>query len=321
MQKLTTFVLLLCSFPLLTFTQTTYSFEPSPEHPFGLPHPAAPAEVADWANLIGECNCQSVSRNPDGSWGDTIPMIWRFKYIMNGWAVQDETLKADGRHSGSIRQFIADSSRWFVHYYSSTGTAATLPAWEGTRQENGKIILYRNQQAPNGMEGKYKITFSNISPEGFDWLGEWVDKAETFSSPTWRISCTKVKGSTTADEREKLLQQIKQFSAQVVAGDAAAVAGMYTEDGKIFPSGMNILEGRDALEKYWKPGAKSKVSYHKVTPNEIKFIGDYAYDYGYYEGETTREDGSTLDWAGKYVIIWKKVDGEWKIYLDIWNRT
>lgn len=297
-----------------------YPYEPSPDHPFGLANPDAPKEVMDWAPLIGECACRSVSRNPDGSWQDTVDMTWRFKYILNGWAVQDETLKADGSYSGSIRQFIADSSRWFVHYYSSTGPTAVLPAWEGNKNKDGNIILYRDQQAPNGMQGDYKITFSQINEQGFRWQGEWVDKGRTFSYPTWYIDCKKNREPTNDKQRARLLEQIAQFSKEVVAGNAKAIAAMYTEDGKIFPGGRRIMEGRQALEEYWTPGGSSRISYHKITPEEIKFLGDYAYDFGYYEGKTTQADGTSSDWAGKYVIVWKRVGEEWQIYLDIWNR-
>ena len=62
------------------------------------------------------------------------------------------------------------------------------------------------------------------------------------------------------------------------------------------------------------------MKFHKITPKEIKVVGNEAYDYGYYEGTTLRANGSESNWKGKYVIIWKKVAGEWKIYLDIWNR-
>lgn len=43
------------------------------------------------------------------------------------------------------------------------------------------------------MDGFYKITFYDISEEGFKWLGEWVNTTETFSFPTWKIDCKKRK--------------------------------------------------------------------------------------------------------------------------------
>ena len=52
-------------------------------------------------------------------------------------------------------------------------------------------MLYRAQKAPNGMDGFYRLTFSDISKKGFNWIGEWVDTTEKVIFPTWKISCTK----------------------------------------------------------------------------------------------------------------------------------
>ncbi len=118
---------------------------------------------------------------------------------------------------------------------------------------------------------------------------------------------------------DKILKNVAQFSKDVMAGDHEAIAASYTSDGKIFPNKKDILEGTAALEKYWKPGEGWKTTYHKVTPQEIRIVKKTAYDYGYYEGESQGPDGKKSQWKGKYVIVWKKVKKEWKIYLDIWN--
>ncbi len=119
-------------------------------------------------------------------------------------------------------------------------------------------------------------------------------------------------------EVKAIKEQVRKFSNYLMTDQRAEVVKMYTSDAKIFPDGTDILED-DGLANYWNPENRSwKTTYHKVTPVEIKVIGDEAYDYGYYEGSSSNGDRSS-DWKGKYVIIWRKVDGEWKIYLDIWN--
>lgn len=185
LMKSITFLLLIFSISVCA----QYDNDFSEKHPYGKPHPDAPAQVKDFSALIGECKCKSTSRKQDGSWNEPVDMVWRWKYIMDGKAVQDETLKADGIHSGSIRQFNADSSKWYVHYYSSGSAVTTLPTWEGSKTEDGKIILYRDQKAPNGMEGYYRLTFYDISKSGYQWIGEWVDKTEKITYPTWKIDC------------------------------------------------------------------------------------------------------------------------------------
>ncbi len=173
MKKTTTLVFTMLFLATAAFAQ--YEYDVSKALPFGKANPEAPQQVKDYEALMGSCNCKSTSRNQDGTWAEPIDMIWRWKYILNGMGVQDETLKSDGRHSGSIRQFIADSSKWYVHYYSSAGAVTKLPTWEGSKTENGNIVLYRDQPAPNGTEGYYRLTFYDISSSGYKWVGEWVD--------------------------------------------------------------------------------------------------------------------------------------------------
>lgn len=112
---------------------------------------------------------------------------------------------------------------------------------------------------------------------------------------------------------------ISAFSRALMDGDTIAVINAYTHDGKILPQGTDILSG-ESLKAYWCKGIRNGQTYyyHKITPIEIKVLGEYAYDYGYYEGESGY-DNKRSKWKGKYVIVWRKVENNWKIYLDIWN--
>lgn len=163
---------------------------PSPDLPFGRVHPEAPTELQDFAPLIGICDCQSLQRNAQGEWGDTVQTKWQFKYIMNGKAIQDETWKADGGHSTSIRQYNADSSAWYVTFFGSNFANPSPPVWAGGKQ-NGDIVLNKPQKAPNGMDGMSRLTFSEISDEGFNWIGEWVNEKQGIIYPFWKITCRK----------------------------------------------------------------------------------------------------------------------------------
>ncbi|GAB4237201.1 MAG: hypothetical protein Tsb0034_12240 [Ekhidna sp.] len=166
-------------------------YGPSQDYPFGRPNPDAPTQITEYSPLIGTCSCVSIAKKNQTEWTDTVRMKWVFKYIMNGMAVQDETFKEDGSYSGSIRQYSTDSSKWYVHYYTSKSPVSSLPTWRGGKRDNGNIVLYNEQTTPNGAVGFYRITFSDISTAGFNWTGEWVDKTESFSFPMWKIFCRK----------------------------------------------------------------------------------------------------------------------------------
>lgn len=174
-----------------TALQAQFEYEPSENNPFGKLNPDAPEQLSDFTPMIGESKCKSITRAPDQTWSPPHEMLWRFKYIMNGMAVQDEVLRTEAPNAGSIRQFNADSTKWYVHYYSLGNPPPTLPSWEGVKNDEEKIILYRKQKAPNGLDGFYRITFFDISKSSFEWIGEWVNTNETIVFPTWKISCMK----------------------------------------------------------------------------------------------------------------------------------
>lgn len=140
--------------------------------------------------MIGTSYCNSLRRNPDRSWADTTTMIWAFKYILNGTAIQDETW-SDGVYATSIRQFHADSNVWVVSYNSYPGISIKGLVWIG-RKEGKEIILNQPQNAPNGMEGISRLTFTNISDNGFDWKGEWVNEEQGIVYLFWKIWCRKI---------------------------------------------------------------------------------------------------------------------------------
>lgn len=122
-------------------------------------------------------------------------------------------------------------------------------------------------------------------------------------------------------EEDNIRAQARKFSAHMMAGEKDKLVEMYTSDAKIFPGDRDILEGDD-LANYWNPANSNstwKTTFHKLIPVEIKIWGNEAYDYGYYEGISSNGDQAS-NWRGKYVVIWRKEDGEWKMYLDIWNR-
>ncbi len=116
-------------------------------------------------------------------------------------------------------------------------------------------------------------------------------------------------------------ESTEKFSSYVMNSNYTMIRASYTEDAKIFPNRTKIIKGLDAIEKYWTLPKKVSITHHKIFQEEINVIDDMAYDYGYYEGITRNKKGEEKLWKGKYVIVWKKIGGDWKMYLDIWNKV
>ena len=55
-----------------------------------------------------------------------------------------------------------------------------------------------------------------------------------------------------------------------------------------------------------------------LTTLEAEAQGDTAYEVGTYT--LPGEGGKMLD-VGKYVVVWKRVGGQWKLHRDIWTTS
>ena len=119
---------------------------------------------------------------------------------------------------------------------------------------------------------------------------------------------------------QTILKNIAAFSNYYMNADYENLADSYSLDAKILPPGADIITGRKAIKERWMLPEGVRILHHKITPTEIKIIGKYAYDIGYYEGKTRQKDGTEVSWKGKYLIVWRKDDKQWKIYADSWNR-
>ena len=102
--------------------------------------------------------------------------------------------------------------------------------------------------------------------------------------------------------------------------DAAAVSKLYTSDGAMMAPGAPIAQGQPALEKAW--GGLMQMPGFGLTFKADKIVvasgGDMALDQGTYLLLTAGPTGPTKD-VGKYVVVWRNIDGQWKVAADIFN--
>jgi len=100
-------------------------------------------------------------------------------------------------------------------------------------------------------------------------------------------------------------------------GDFDGIASLYAEDAIAFPPGSGMVKGRTGIAAMWKSMAE-QVSDPKVTTLDVKPLGpSAAREIGTFSLKT--KASSPQEVTGKYVVIWEKVGGDWKLAIDIWN--
>ncbi len=125
---------------------------------------------------------------------------------------------------------------------------------------------------------------------------------------------------TSAADEEAIRGQVARWLDLIKAKDAAAISQMYTEDGAFMPPNASIGKGRAVIEQNWAglmalPGFELTFAPDQIV---ISSSGDLAMDRGTYR-MTVAPDGEAQVDTGKYVVVWRKVDGEWKAAADIIN--
>ena len=110
----------------------------------------------------------------------------------------------------------------------------------------------------------------------------------------------------------------KKFSAAVATADAAAVANLYTAEAEALPPNSDIVKGRAAIQAMFKRIFESGVTGIELTTAEVEAQGPLASEVGTYVVKL--KEGTVAD-RGKYVVVWKKVGGQWLLHRDIWNTS
>ena len=110
----------------------------------------------------------------------------------------------------------------------------------------------------------------------------------------------------------------QRFMAAFNGGDAAKVASFYTEGGQLLPANSETIEGIPAIEQFWAGAMAMGIKRVQLTTVELDAQNDTAIEIGRYA--LSGEGDVALD-QGKYLVVWKRDGGAWKLHRDIWTTS
>ncbi|XP_077983051.1 uncharacterized protein LOC144437893 [Glandiceps talaboti] len=121
------------------------------------------------------------------------------------------------------------------------------------------------------------------------------------------------------EQRSGILAGRKRWSDHMAAKEDDKILELYTEDCRIMPGGKDVVIGKqgmaDEIVKFREAGVVKVIS----PTDEIGTIDEItAYCVGRFT--TYGEDGSEIS-KGVDLNIWKKIDGVYYLYTDIWNMA
>ena len=121
---------------------------------------------------------------------------------------------------------------------------------------------------------------------------------------------------TTTDIRSDIIACNTHFMDAFGRGDAAGLANLYTVGGQLLPPNSEVVAGRDGIRAFWQGALDAGLTEATLDTVEAESTGETAVEVGRY---TLRAKGGQVADAGKYVVVWKREGGGWKLHRDIWN--
>ncbi len=116
---------------------------------------------------------------------------------------------------------------------------------------------------------------------------------------------------------DKIVEANGNFMAAFANQDAEAMAALYTEDAQLLPPNGDFQIGSTAIEAFW--GSLFNAGFDGVVLEtlEVHGNGTLVSEIGLF---TLYLNGQYFD-NGKYIVVWKKVNGNWFLHRDIWNSN
>jgi uncharacterized protein (TIGR02246 family) len=103
------------------------------------------------------------------------------------------------------------------------------------------------------------------------------------------------------------------FFAALAERDAGSTAALFAEDAELHVAGMPPVTGRDAIGVFYaRLFGFLDASAATPGPVHVATAGDVAWGTGAVRNTFTGAQG-TQAFDGKYTLVWRRIDGDWRI--------
>ena len=134
-----------------------------------------------------------------------------------------------------------------------------------------------------------------------------------FSFYLFITSCESNSKFTDEELKNHIAEKYELMSSSLQRGESDYIINLHTDNAILFKADGTELNGIDELSQLYKQVAVSGVVI-KSKPTTVElFSDDIAFEVGTFVA--TMKDGQTN--SAKYMIIWKRVGKDWKIYKSI----
>jgi uncharacterized protein (TIGR02246 family) len=123
-------------------------------------------------------------------------------------------------------------------------------------------------------------------------------------------------------EKQEVERFAREFETLFYQGDFTAMASYYTEDAQLMVEGRETIQGRAAIEQFWKAVCQVADKLKRsIEVQEIEASGDIGYLRSRVTLQMPAAEDQVMSSIFKDITIWKQgTDGRWQLAVDISNR-
>ena len=116
---------------------------------------------------------------------------------------------------------------------------------------------------------------------------------------------------------DKIVEAHQNIVNVFATHDADAMAALYTQDAKLMPPNGDFIEGNAAVGAFW--GSMFDAGFDGLTIETLEVYGNgnNVAEVGLW---TLTLNGEEVD-NGKFIVIWKKLQGKWYVHRDCFNSN
>ena len=110
----------------------------------------------------------------------------------------------------------------------------------------------------------------------------------------------------------------KTFMRAFAEGDIMALTALYSPTAQLLPPNSGPISIPKTIGAFWQGVMNMGIKQVRLETLELEDLEETVIESGKYSLLGTNE--APMD-HGKYLVVWKLLDGQWKLHRDIWNTS
>lgn len=110
-----------------------------------------------------------------------------------------------------------------------------------------------------------------------------------------------------------------RLAEAVAAHDARRAAALYTDDARLIPQGGPACNDPDAIAAFFAGAFANGVVGARFITGEVEGDDAQATEIGRYELYAAPNGERIRVAEGRYLVVWRKVGGAWRMHRDMFN--